>query len=76
MQKPQILSHPLIGCFVNRCGFGSALESLMSDKQMVLVLRLGDQMLHNKVLADELKVAMKVDKDQNGWISKESYVGP
>lgn len=44
----------------------------MSDKQMVLVPRLGDQMLLSKVLVDELKVAVKVDKDHNGWISKES----
>ena len=70
--QPSILSHPSVGCFVSHCGFGSMWESLMSDPQIVLVPELFDQTFNARLLAEELKVAVEVEKEENGWVSKES----
>ena len=70
--QPSILSHPSEGCFVSHCGFGSMSESLMSDPQIVLVPELFDQIFNARLLAEELKVAVVVEKEENGWVSKES----
>ena len=70
--QPSILSHPSVGCFVSHCGFGSMWESLTSDPQIVLVPELPDQILNTRLLAEVLKVAVEIDKEQNGWFSKES----
>ncbi|KAH0751464.1 hypothetical protein KY290_004684 [Solanum tuberosum] len=67
-----ILSHSSIECFVSHCGFGSMWESLMSDCQVVLVPKLGDQILNTRLLANELKVALEVERDENGWFTKEN----
>ncbi|KAL6314688.1 hypothetical protein AAG906_027035 [Vitis piasezkii] len=70
--QPSILSHPSVGCFVSHCGFGSMWESLTSDPQIVLVPELPDQILNTRLLAEVIKVAVEIDKEQNGWFSKES----
>ncbi|KAL5562706.1 hypothetical protein UlMin_032453 [Ulmus minor] len=72
VQQPLILDHPSVGGFVNHCGFGSMWESLMSDKKIVLVPHLGDQILNTKLLVGELEVAVEVERDENRWFSKES----
>ncbi|CAA2977652.1 anthocyanidin 3-O-glucoside 2'''-O-xylosyltransferase-like [Olea europaea var. sylvestris] len=71
VQQTQILSHPSVGCFVSHCGFGSMWESLLSDSQIVLVPRLADQILNTRLLAEELKVAVEVERGDMGWFSKE-----
>ncbi|KAL3503171.1 hypothetical protein ACH5RR_037620 [Cinchona calisaya] len=75
VQQPQILSHPSVGCFVNHCGFGSMWESLRSGCQIVVVPHLGDQILNSRLLSDHLKVALEVERGENGWFSKESLSG-
>ncbi|XP_047339400.1 anthocyanidin 3-O-glucoside 2'''-O-xylosyltransferase-like [Impatiens glandulifera] len=70
--QTQILSHGSVGCFVNHCGFGSMWETLMSDCQIVLVPHLGDQILNSRLLADELKLAVEVEREPNGWFSGEN----
>ncbi|XP_009339314.2 UDP-glycosyltransferase 79B6-like [Pyrus x bretschneideri] len=72
VQQTLILNHPAVGCFVNHCGFGSMWESLMSDKQIVLVPHLGDQILNTKLLVKKLEVAVEVGREESGWFSKES----
>ncbi|KAL3508712.1 hypothetical protein ACH5RR_028113 [Cinchona calisaya] len=72
IQQPQILAHPSIGCFVNHCGSGTMWESLTSDCQTVLLPHLGDQILNSRLLCDHLKVSVEVERDENGWFSKES----
>ncbi|KAL2472691.1 UDP-glycosyltransferase 79B6 [Forsythia ovata] len=71
VQQPLILNHTSIGCFVSHCGFGSMWESLMSACQIVLVPHLGDQILNTRLLAEELKTAVEVERDENGWFTKE-----
>ncbi|WKA12074.1 hypothetical protein VitviT2T_029501 [Vitis vinifera] len=70
--QSSILSHPSVGCFVSHYGFGSMWDPLMSDPQIVLVPELCDQTLNARLLAEELKVAVEVEKEENGWVSKES----
>ncbi|KAJ8771731.1 hypothetical protein K2173_026908 [Erythroxylum novogranatense] len=72
VQQVMFLDHPSVGCFVSHCGFGSMWESLMSNCQIVLVPQLGDQILNTRLLAEEIKVAMEVERDENGWFQKEN----
>ncbi|GFS33140.1 UDP-Glycosyltransferase superfamily protein [Actinidia rufa] len=45
---------------------------LMSESQIVLVPHLGDQILNTRLLADELRVAVEVEREEGEWFSKES----
>ncbi|PQM35994.1 UDP-glycosyltransferase 79B6-like [Prunus yedoensis var. nudiflora] len=72
VQQTLILSHPSVGCFVNHCGFGALWESLMSNNQIVLVPDGADHILNTKILVKDLKVAVEVEREENGWVSKES----
>uniref|UniRef100_A0A803MBQ1 Glycosyltransferase n=2 Tax=Chenopodium quinoa TaxID=63459 RepID=A0A803MBQ1_CHEQI len=73
VQQTQILAHPSVGCFVNHCGSGSIWESMLSKSQIVLVPQLADQKLFSKILVEEVKVAVQVERGEDGsWVSKES----
>ena len=65
------MEHNSVGCSVTHCGYGSMWESLLSDCQIVCVPQLGDQMLNARLIVEELKVAVEVEKEDNGWISKK-----
>ncbi|KAK6270053.1 hypothetical protein POUND7_007158 [Theobroma cacao] len=67
-----LLSHSSVGCFVNHCGYGTMWESLLSDCQIVLIPRLGDQILNTRLMVEELEVAVEVQKGENREISKEN----
>ena len=67
-----ILEHPSVGCSVTHCGYGSMWESLLSDCQIVCVPYLNDQILNARLMVEELKVAVEVERENNGWISKQS----
>ncbi|XP_059662682.1 UDP-glycosyltransferase 79B6-like [Cornus florida] len=71
VDQPAILGHPSVGCFVSHCGFGSMWEALLSDNQIVLVPHLPDQILNTRLMAQELKVAVEVERDENGLFSRE-----
>ncbi|CAN6691016.1 unnamed protein product [Malus baccata var. baccata] len=58
--------------FVHHCGYGIMWESLMSENQIVLVPQLVDQIVGAKLLAKELTVAVEVEREEDGWFSKES----
>ncbi|KAJ9671565.1 hypothetical protein PVL29_025327 [Vitis rotundifolia] len=72
VQQPSVLSHPSVGCFVSHGGFGSMWESLTSDPQIVLVPEYIDHILNARLLAEELKVAVEVEREETGLFSKES----
>ncbi|EOA34282.1 hypothetical protein CARUB_v10021796mg, partial [Capsella rubella] len=59
-------------CFGSHCGFGSMWESLMSDCQIVLLPFLADQVLNTRLMSEELKVSVEVEREETGWSSKES----
>ncbi|KAJ8562700.1 hypothetical protein K7X08_031152 [Anisodus acutangulus] len=63
----KILSHKSVGCFVSHCGYGPVWESLaMCDCQLVLLPSA------YWLMEQELKVGPEVEKDENGWFSKEN----
>ncbi|GMY19382.1 UDP-glycosyltransferase 79B9-like [Fagus crenata] len=66
-----ILEHKSVGCSVTHCGYGSMWESLLNDCQIVCVPHLCDQILNARLIVEELKVAVEVEREDNGWISKE-----
>ncbi|KAL4619732.1 hypothetical protein ACB092_06G101500 [Castanea dentata] len=72
VEQPLILSHPLVGCFVSHCGFGSMWESLMRNCQIVLVPHLGDQILNTRLLVEEMKVAVEVEREDSEWFLRKS----
>ena len=47
-------------------------ESLLSENHIVLVPRLLNQILITKLLVKELKVAMEVEREEDGRFSKQS----
>ncbi|KAK9025681.1 hypothetical protein V6N11_038539 [Hibiscus sabdariffa] len=67
-----LLHHPNIGCFVNHCGYGTMWEFLLSDCQIVLIPRLGDQILNTRLMVNELKIGVEIERDKNRQVSKES----
>ena len=69
--QPTILRHPSVGCFVSHAGHGSMWESLTADPQIVLLPEYADHIFTARLLADELKVAVEVEKEENGLFSKE-----
>ncbi|XP_031283606.1 anthocyanidin 3-O-glucoside 2'''-O-xylosyltransferase-like [Pistacia vera] len=66
-----ILKHASIGCFVSHCGFGSMWESLVSDCRIVLIPYLPAQAMAAKLMVEELKVAVEVERRVDGMIGKE-----
>ena len=69
--QPTILRHPSVGCFLSHAGHGSMWESLTADPQIVLLPEYADHIFTARLLADELKVAVEVEKEENGLFSKE-----
>lgn len=72
LQQTLILDHKSVGCFVTHGGHGSMWESLMCESQLVMVPHLGDQILNTRLLVEELQVGVEVEREDNGWFSKES----
>ncbi|XP_065870996.1 UDP-glycosyltransferase 79B9-like isoform X4 [Euphorbia lathyris] len=70
--QEQILNHPSVGCFVSHGGSSSIWESMASHCQIVLVPPSFDYDVHSMIMVEELKVAVEVKRQENGWISKES----
>ncbi|KAE8713043.1 UDP-glycosyltransferase 79B9 [Hibiscus syriacus] len=64
--------HPNIGCFVNHCGYGTMWEFLLSYCQIVLIPEIGDQFLNTRLMVNELKIGVEVERGENRRVSKES----
>ncbi|KAG8366018.1 hypothetical protein BUALT_Bualt17G0032500 [Buddleja alternifolia] len=71
VQQTHILNHPSVGCTVSHCGSGSMWDCLLSDSQIVLVPFTADQTVNTRLLTEELKVAVEVERGEMGWFSKE-----
>ncbi|XP_022718008.1 UDP-glycosyltransferase 79B6-like [Durio zibethinus] len=67
-----LLRHPSIGCFVNHCGYGTMWEFLFSDCQIVLIPEIPDQILNTRLMVEELRIAVEVERGKNRQIPKES----
>ncbi|XP_062096075.1 cyanidin 3-O-galactoside 2''-O-xylosyltransferase FGGT1-like [Humulus lupulus] len=72
VQQQLILSHGSVGCFVTHCGCGSLLEGMVNECQLVLVPNVGDQFINARIMSDDLKVGVEVEKgDEDGFFTKE-----
>ncbi|KAK9726599.1 hypothetical protein RND81_05G226100 [Saponaria officinalis] len=75
VQQQHILGHKNVGCYINHCGFSSAIEGIVNDCQMVFVPQKGDQFLNSKLMTEDLKVGVEVNRrDEDGFFGKEDVV--
>ncbi|KAF7841204.1 UDP-glycosyltransferase 79B30-like [Senna tora] len=73
VQQQLILGHPSLGCFITHCGYGSLLEGLLSQCQLVLLPNKLDQIIHARMLSKSFKVGIEVKKgEEDGMFTKES----
>jgi flavonol-3-O-glucoside L-rhamnosyltransferase len=72
LQQQLVLKHSSVGCYVCHAGFSSLIEAIVNDCQFVLLPFKGDQFLNSKLIANDLKVGVEVNrKDENGFFAKE-----
>ena len=45
---------------------------MLSDCQIILIPRLGDQIINTRLMVEELKVAIEVEREENRWICKQN----
>ena len=75
VQQPQILEHPSIGCFVTHCGWGSLMEALVNKCELVLIPNAVDQFYHARLLGNNLKVGVEVEKgEEDGLFTRENVL--
>ncbi|XP_062104642.1 cyanidin 3-O-galactoside 2''-O-xylosyltransferase FGGT1-like [Humulus lupulus] len=73
IQQPQILEHPSVGCSVTHCGSGTIFEILVNQCQIVMIPNCGDQILNARLMGNNLKVGVEVEKgEEDGLFTKES----
>ncbi|WMV27452.1 hypothetical protein MTR67_020837 [Solanum verrucosum] len=69
----EILTHKSVGCFVTHCGYGSMWESLaLCDCQLVLLPRPFEHTLIARLMEQQLKVGVQMEKDENDLFTKEN----
>ncbi|GAV75966.1 UDPGT domain-containing protein [Cephalotus follicularis] len=72
VQQQLILKHPSVGCFITHCGSGSLAEALVNKCQLVLLPQFGDQIMNARMMSQNLKVGMEVEKEEDGSFTKLS----
>nr|GMD01969.1 UDP-glycosyltransferase 79B6 [Ipomoea batatas] len=71
--QPMILRHKAVGYFVNHGGSASMWESLASHCRIILApANRFDFILNARLMAEELKAAVEVERDENGKFFKEN----
>ncbi|KAG6589117.1 Cyanidin 3-O-galactoside 2''-O-xylosyltransferase FGGT1, partial [Cucurbita argyrosperma subsp. sororia] len=73
VQQERILEHPSVGCFVSHCGSNSLKEALVNKCQLVLLPQVGDQIINARMMGNNLRVGVEVEKrEEDGLFTKES----
>ncbi|XP_028766473.1 anthocyanidin 3-O-glucoside 2''-O-glucosyltransferase [Neltuma alba] len=73
IQQVLMLNHPSVGCFLSHCGSGSMTEALCGEAQLVLLPNFGDQFINSKVMSEDLKVGVEVEREEeDGVFTRES----
>ncbi|KAL7212983.1 hypothetical protein ACSBR2_015645 [Camellia fascicularis] len=65
VQQPLILAHPSVGCNVTHCGYGSLLEALVTECELLLMPQYGDQIINSRLMSGDLEVGVEV------WMGEE-----
>ncbi|KAH7533158.1 cyanidin 3-O-galactoside 2''-O-xylosyltransferase FGGT1 [Ziziphus jujuba] len=72
VQQQLILEHPSVGCFITHCGSGSLSEALVNKCQLVLLPHVGDQIFNARMMANNLKVGVEVEKgEEDGLFTRD-----
>ncbi|MED6216542.1 hypothetical protein PIB30_008527 [Stylosanthes scabra] len=69
--QKKILNHPAISCFISHCGWNSTIEGIYGGVPFLCWPFFVDQFLDKTYICDVWKVGMELEKDENGFISKE-----
>ncbi|MED6113654.1 hypothetical protein PIB30_072863 [Stylosanthes scabra] len=72
--QKKILNHPAISCFVSHCGWNSTIEGVCGGVPFLCWPFFVDQFLDKTYICDVWKVGMELERDQNGFISKEEIM--
>ncbi|KAG5249423.1 hydroquinone glucosyltransferase [Salix suchowensis] len=67
----QVLSHGSTGGFLTHCGWNSILESIVNGVPLIAWPLYAEQKMNSVLLADGLKVAVKVKVGEDGLVRKE-----
>ncbi|ONK55035.1 uncharacterized protein A4U43_UnF8290 [Asparagus officinalis] len=67
----KVLSHKATGGFMTHCGWNSALESLVNGVPMIAWPLYAEQKMNVVLLAEDLKVAVRVRVGESGVIGRE-----
>ncbi|KAJ4703566.1 Glycosyltransferase [Melia azedarach] len=72
VKQQLMLKHPSVGCFVTHCGSGSLSEAMVNDCQIVLLPNVGDQIINARLMGEDLKVGVEVEKgEEDGLFSRD-----
>ncbi|GAV88374.1 UDPGT domain-containing protein [Cephalotus follicularis] len=67
----QVLSHGSTGGFLTHCGWNSTLESIVHGVPLIAWPLYAEQRMNSVLLADDLKVALRVKANENGLVLRE-----
>ncbi|GMN50256.1 hypothetical protein TIFTF001_019426 [Ficus carica] len=72
VQQQLILTHESVGCYLCHSGFSSVIEALLNNCQLALLPLKGDQFLNAKLVAEDMKAGVEVNRrDEDGHFGKE-----
>ncbi|TXG50643.1 hypothetical protein EZV62_023167 [Acer yangbiense] len=67
----QVLSHGSTGGFLTHCGWNSTLESIVHGVPLIAWPLYAEQKMNAVILTDDLKVALRVQVDENGLVGRD-----
>ena len=74
-QQQLVLKHSSVGCYVCHGGFSSVIEAMVNECQLVLLPFKGDQFFNSKLIANDLKAGVEVNRsDEDGFFHKEDIL--
>ncbi|PKA59878.1 UDP-glycosyltransferase 83A1 [Apostasia shenzhenica] len=69
--QQQVLSHRSIACFVTHCGWNSTLEGVRNGVPFLCWPQFCDQFFNESYICDVWRTGVRMERDENGIISKE-----
>jgi UDP-glucose:(indol-3-yl)acetate beta-D-glucosyltransferase len=69
--QTKVLAHPAVACFLTHCGWNSMLEAVASGLPMIAYPQWTDQPTNAKLIADVLKVGVRLRPESSGVITAE-----
>ncbi|GLJ06067.1 hypothetical protein SUGI_0031230 [Cryptomeria japonica] len=67
----QILAHPSVGVFLSHSGWSSVVEAVKLGVKLVLLPMNADQGLNARLVGDELKLGLEVEREEDGSFTND-----